>query len=77
MSRFSDQQDESFYISKVAVYDASLALEALENETKHFISHVIDYSLESFNLKEHQRNKVVFYLQSFRYKVIHRPQKEK
>jgi len=52
MSRFSDQQDESFYISKVAVYDASLALEALENETKHFISHVIDYSLESFNLKE-------------------------
>jgi phosphate:Na+ symporter len=52
MSRFSDRQDESFYISKVSVHDASLAVEALENETKHFFSHVIDYSLESFNLKE-------------------------
>lgn len=52
LSRFSDQQDESFYISKVSVHDASLALEALENETKHFISHVIDYSLDSFKLEE-------------------------
>lgn len=49
---FSDKEDESFYISKVPVTDTDLALEALENETKQFINHVIDYSLESFNLKE-------------------------
>ena len=52
LKRFTDTEDESFYISKVPVNDTELALEAFENETKHFISHVIDYSLESFNLKE-------------------------
>ncbi len=52
LKRFSDKEDESFYISKVPVTDTDLALEALENETNHFISHVIDYSLELFNLTE-------------------------
>lgn len=52
LKRFSDKEDESFYISKVPVTDTGLALEALENETKHFINHVIDYSLELFNLTE-------------------------
>ena len=52
LKRFTDKEEESFYISKVPVTDTDLALEALENETKHFISHVIDYSLELFNLDE-------------------------
>ncbi len=49
--QFTGRTNESFYISKVPVADTDLALEALENETKHFISHVIDYSLSSFNLR--------------------------
>ena len=55
MTRFADKEDESFYISKVLVSDTDLALEALENETKHFINRVIDYSLDSFNLKENMK----------------------
>jgi phosphate:Na+ symporter len=51
VTRFTGKEDESFYISKVLAGDTDLALEALDNETKHFISHVIDYSLDSFNLK--------------------------
>jgi phosphate:Na+ symporter len=50
--RFTKSQDESFFISKVSVEDTALALEALENETKHFITHIINYSLRSFHLKE-------------------------
>lgn len=45
---FSEESDESFYIRKVPVTEAGLALEALENETELLISHVIDYSLQSF-----------------------------
>lgn len=52
LNRFTDTEDESFYISKVPITDTDLALEALENETKQFINHVIDYSLDSFNLNE-------------------------
>jgi phosphate:Na+ symporter len=52
LKRFTDNEDGSFYISKVPVTDPDLAMEALENETKYFINHVIDYSLESFNLTE-------------------------
>lgn len=51
LKRFSNTEEESFYISKVPVTDMDLALEALENETKHLISYVIDYGLDSFNLK--------------------------
>jgi phosphate:Na+ symporter len=56
LKRFADIEDESFYINKVPVTDAGLAVEALENETKHLISHVIEYSLESFELKEIRMN---------------------
>ena len=48
LTRFSDTEDESFYISQVPVEDPGLALEALENETKLLINHVIDYSIQSF-----------------------------
>jgi phosphate:Na+ symporter len=51
---FSVKADESFYINKVSPADAGLALAALENEAGHLISHVIDYSLDSFELKEYQ-----------------------
>lgn len=50
LSRYSRHTDESFYITKVPVTDTALALEALEMETKHLISHVADYSLHSFHL---------------------------
>ncbi len=51
LKRFNGNADESFYISKVPVTDAGLAIDALENETKHLISHVIEYSMVSFNLQ--------------------------
>lgn len=51
MKRFTADNDESSFINKVPVTDTLLALEALENETKQFINHVIDYSLSSFNLE--------------------------
>lgn len=50
LTRFSDTEDESFYISKVPATDPGLALEALENETKLLINHVIDYSIQSFGV---------------------------
>jgi phosphate:Na+ symporter len=52
LNQFADAQDGSFYISKVPVTDTGIAMEALENETKRFINHVIHYSLASFNLDE-------------------------
>ena len=52
MTRFPDRPDESFPINKVSVHDTDLASEILENETKRFITYVIDDSLDSFNLKE-------------------------
>jgi phosphate:Na+ symporter len=52
LNRYADEEEESLFISKVPVSDTDLALEALQNETKNFISHVIDYCLDSFNLNE-------------------------
>jgi phosphate:Na+ symporter len=52
LKQFTGKEEESIYISKVPVTDTELALEALENETKLFINYVIDYSLDSFDLKE-------------------------
>lgn len=48
LTRFSNTEDESFYIRKVSVSEPHLALQALENETKLLINHVIDYSIQSF-----------------------------
>ena len=50
--KFTDKDDESFYISKVPVTDPEISLIALENETKHLISDVIQYSLDTFQLSE-------------------------
>ena len=60
--RFPANDDESFYISKVPVADTGMSLEALENEVKRFIYYVVEYSFESFDLKqssthEEQKNK--------------------
>lgn len=52
MKRYNDNEEESFYISKVPVDHPDLALEALDNETRNFIYYVIDYSLDSFNMDE-------------------------
>jgi phosphate:Na+ symporter len=52
LKRYTSDDDESFYISKVPVTDVGLATEALENETRHLISHVIEYSRDSFNLDD-------------------------
>lgn len=50
--RFPETENHTFYISKVLpAGDADIALEALENETRLFINHVIDYSLHSFHLE--------------------------
>jgi phosphate:Na+ symporter len=51
VKRYAGKADESFYINKVSLADAGIALAAMENETAHFIRHVIDYSLDSFDLE--------------------------
>ncbi len=51
MNRFVKTDDEGVFISKVPVTDSGLALSALENETNLFIYKVIDYSIDSFDLK--------------------------
>jgi phosphate:Na+ symporter len=50
LKRYNDADDESSYISKVPVTDAVLAIGALENEVKHLVNHVIEYSMDSFKL---------------------------
>lgn len=50
-NRFSQNGDEKTFISKVSATDVDLAMDALETETKYFINHVIDYSLDSFEVK--------------------------
>lgn len=50
LNRFSETENGCRYISKITVTDPEIAMEALENETKQFINHVLDYSLQSFGL---------------------------
>jgi phosphate:Na+ symporter len=45
--RFTAEGDESAFISKVAVADTGMALEAMEKETRHFIFHVLYFSTEA------------------------------
>lgn len=42
--RFSGNDDESLFISKVAITDSELALVALEKETRSFIFHVMNFT---------------------------------
>jgi phosphate:Na+ symporter len=50
--RFSGAEEESSYISAVSVADPESALQALEKETGAFLNYVIEYSLDTFDLKE-------------------------
>jgi phosphate:Na+ symporter len=52
LKRYTTTGEESFYISKVPVADTDLAQAALEDETKHFIHCVVDYSCDSFRLEK-------------------------
>jgi phosphate:Na+ symporter len=65
LKRFTNKEDESFYISKVPVSDTAIALDALDHETRHFIQLVINYSLDSFyqedNTKEGYTEHKSFY----------------
>ena len=56
LKRFASSQDQSFFISKVSPADTDLALEAIENETRHFINLVINYSFVSFDLADNLEN---------------------
>ena len=49
---YVENERGSLYINKVPVSDADNALDALDQETKYFINHVIEYSLDSFNLND-------------------------
>jgi phosphate:Na+ symporter len=49
---YGEKERESLYINKVPVSDTDNALDALDQETKYFINHVIEYSLDSFNLND-------------------------
>ncbi|MGB5007376.1 MAG: Na/Pi symporter [Ferruginibacter sp.] len=50
VNRFSEPENGCRFISKITVADPELAMDALENETRQFINHVMDYSLQSFGL---------------------------
>ena len=52
LKSFKEKDEGSFYISKVSVGDMDNAIDALDQETKYFINHVIQYSLNSFNINE-------------------------
>lgn len=52
LSRYTGREDEYFNIRKGSVAETDIALEELENGTKHFIGLVMEYSLHSFNQKE-------------------------
>jgi phosphate:Na+ symporter len=52
IKRFPDKEEISLYICKVPPNESEFALEALEKETKHFISLIMTYSLDSFNLMQ-------------------------
>jgi phosphate:Na+ symporter len=52
LKRFEEKDEESFYISKLSVGDMDHAIDALDQETKYFINHVIQYSLNSFNIND-------------------------
>lgn len=49
---FEEKEEGSLYISKVSVNDMDNALDALDHDTKFLINHVIQYSLNSFNINE-------------------------
>ena len=52
---YVENERGSLYINKVPVSDADNALDALDQETKYFINHVIEYSLDSFNLNDEKK----------------------
>ena len=52
---YVENESGSLYINKVPVSDTDNALDALDQETKHFINHVIEYSLDSFNLSDEKK----------------------
>ena len=52
MSRYTGREDEFFNFRKGSVAETDVALEELENGTRHFIGLVMEYSLHSFNKKE-------------------------
>lgn len=56
MKRFSDKDDESFYIRHVAVDNAALALDALEKETTQFFKTVIHFCRKSYGLNSNEEN---------------------
>lgn len=58
LNRFRDDEDQSQYISKVPVTDPGLAIEALEQETRSFVNHVIVYSLDSFGMLKELGEKI-------------------
>ena len=52
---YVENERGSLYINKVPVSDADNALDALDQETKYFINHMIEYSLDSFNLNDEKK----------------------
>jgi phosphate:Na+ symporter len=50
-SRFRTADDETIYIHKVNTAEPATALDALENETRHFSFAVLDYAMNLFDIK--------------------------
>ncbi len=54
--RFKSADDETMFIHKVATTESSMALFALENETRHFLFAVTDFALHCFEIENKKTN---------------------
>jgi phosphate:Na+ symporter len=69
LKHFEDNGEGGFYISKLPIAGTTLAMDALENETRIFICDVVDFSLESFS-QEEQKNLIKSVHRNFHRKTI-------
>jgi phosphate:Na+ symporter len=60
LKRYPERAERSLYIHKVPAGETVFALEALENETRHFINLVLQYSLASFSVKGKETNDAAY-----------------
>ncbi|HRF26302.1 MAG TPA: Na/Pi symporter [Ferruginibacter sp.] len=52
MKRYTDDEDDTMFISKVSVADSGIALDALEKEMQVFVRQVVMYNAESFDVSD-------------------------
>jgi phosphate:Na+ symporter len=58
--RFQSNEDETLFIHKIPATEPLLALDAMENETKHFLFSVLDFAMHCFENKNHLQQQMKF-----------------